>query len=105
MVAGPDLWTPGTQIAPGLDQLTGIDELAANITLVTPGILIPAQGALPFHKPVRKEPLTTGAVQLVHAVLPGAPALSPPPSHLRAQPLLAYTCYCYCSIYDGPDLC
>lgn len=50
-------------------QLHSVDEFAAFITLVPPGLLIAAEGAGALHKAVGQEPLAVLTLQLLHSVL------------------------------------
>lgn len=50
-------------------ELDGIDELAAPVTLVTPGLLIATEGTHALHEAVSQEAGTVLTPQLLHSVL------------------------------------
>lgn len=50
-------------------ELSGIDELATFVTLVTPGLLIATEGTDTLHKAVSQEAGTVLTPQLLHSIL------------------------------------
>ena len=92
MSTGPHFWSEPSSLAPGVYELSGIDQLTTLVALVAPGVRVAAVRTGPLNKPVCKELVALGAVQLVHAVLEGVARFVQGPEYILGNFGLLLSC-------------